>query len=382
MNSLTKFHVAVLLISLFSCQSENLNQNEQSFSGNKEIISGLDKLFERLYEEESFNGNVLVAMRGEVIFERSYGLANESSGDHLQINSVFDVASITKQFTAIGIVLLKKEGKLSYDDRITDFIPELKGYGSISIRHLLNHTSGLPDYISLAEESWDKSNIAQNKDIIELFVKFQPEVKFKPNDQWEYSNTGYLLLASVIERVSGKSYEDFLTEVILKPVGLKNTYVHRRRYDPKQVEHMALGYITADSLKKKILPDELGTDYYAVYLDGIVGDGMINSTIRDLLIWDRALYSNVLLDDSDRRDIFSSYSLNDGTESNYGFGWAVDSSEVFGKIVAHSGGWAGFVSYFERHIDHDLTIILLQNNFTEKTTIPVDEIREILYDLI
>lgn len=348
-----------------------------SFSQDK--IRLLDSLFSSLYQKEKFNGNVLIAEQGKPIFEKSYGIAEEKTKRPLNVESVFELASVSKQFTAMGIVLLHKKGKLNYDDKISKYIPELAFYEGITVRNLLNHTSGLPDYMELFEEKWDSNQFATNEDIIKLFAKYQPKLEFSPNEKFEYSNTGYALLGSIIERVSKQSFGDFLKSAIFKPLKMSKTLVYRSRFKPQKIDNYALGYVL-DSLGNKELLDNRGKTYYTYYLDGVVGDGMVNSTIGDLLKWDRALYTNKLVNDEDKKLIFSGVVTSNGKNTNYGFGWIVPEILKYGKRVNHSGGWAGYVTFIERHLDNDKTIIILQNNATPKTTIPTDEVRKILYN--
>jgi CubicO group peptidase (beta-lactamase class C family) len=370
--------ITIIFIGIISCKKSNqivkskIIQNEKS--------SKLDTLFTDLHQKKAFNGNVLIAEKGTIIFEKSYGLANEKSNEQLNEETIFELASVSKQFTAMGIVQLKKKGELSYNDLISKYVPELGKYENITIKNLLIHTSGLPDYMALSEHNWDKTKIATNENIINLFKEFEPKKKFEPNDKWDYSNTGYLLLATIIERVSGLSFEKYLKKNIFEPLEMDNTFIYRRRFQPKEVKNYAQGYIYSDSLKRKILPDELGKEYYNIYLDGIVGDGMVNSNLKDLLKWDRALYNSELINNEDRKMIFSSYKTKDNSETDYGFGWMIDSTKTYGKVVFHSGGWAGYVTHIERHLDNDKTVIILQNNSTSKTDIPVKNIRRVLYN--
>lgn len=337
--------IFITLISVSSNSQENKKASE------------LDSLYSELYQKGAFNGNVLVAENGNIIFQKSYGLANEQTKAKLNVNTIFELASVSKQFTAMGIVQLQKEGKISYEDEISKYIPELQKYEGITIKNLLTHTGGLPDYMEISSKNWDKSKIATNDDILSLFQQLSPEINFEPNAKWDYSNTGYLILASIIERVSGRKFGEYLNEKIFEPLDMKNTFVHRRRFEPKKIDNYAEGYFYSDSLKRKILPDELGKEFYVVYLDGIVGDGMVNSNLEDLLKWDRALYNNQIINNQDREMIFSSYKTKDSSETDYGFGWMIDSTETFGKTSFHSGGWAGYISYFDRHLDNDKTII-------------------------
>jgi len=378
-----KLHYIFLIFSiLIACkgveEEQGKKENEFKIIQN-EKSKRLDSLYTELHKYGEFNGNVLVAEGGNTIFQKSYGLANEETKEKLNVESVFELASVSKQFTAMGIVQLQKAGKLSYDDKVSIYIPELKNYVGITIKNLLTHTGGLPNYMSITEKNWDKSIFATNDGIIQLFEKLQPEKEFKPNEKWDYSNTGYLVLATIIERVSGKSFEEYLKQEIFEPLKMNNTFTYRRRFKPMKVNNYAQGYIYSDSLKRKILPDENGKDFFYVYLDGIVGDGMVSSNLQDLLKWDRALYKNKIINDEDRNIIFSSYKITDTTETNYGFGWFVKKDSTYGKRVYHSGGWAGYITYIERNIDNDKTVIILQNNKTGKIKIPSKDTRKIVY---
>lgn len=339
-----------------------------------------DSLFSSLYQKGAFNGNVLIAENSEPVFQKSFGIANEKTGEKLNLNSVFDLASMSKQFTAMGIVLLKEQGKLSYNDTLSKFIPELKMYKNITIRNLLNHTSGLPDYMQLMDSLYNKSNIATNKDVIELFEKYKPETLFPPNAYYKYSNTGYVLLAVIIERVSHSTFANFLTENIFAPLHMNNSFVYNKRLNPRNIKNFAFGYVE-DSLGKYVLPDDLKDHSYVIWLDGVVGDGSVNSTVSDLMIWVQALRTNKLISQKATDEIFTSAILNDGEQTYYGFGWELDSSYLYGKIASHTGSWAGYLTDIELHLDNHKTIIILQNHFNEETFIPTKQVRKILYNI-
>jgi CubicO group peptidase (beta-lactamase class C family) len=341
-------------------------------------IQKIDSLLNSLYSKEKINGNFLIAENGKIIYSHSFGLANEATKEKLNENSIFELASCSKQFTAMAIMILKENGKLSLDDEIKKYIPELSNYNGVTVRHLLTHTGGLPDYMELMDSLFDKSKIATNKDIITIFSKHQPKILFEPNTKWEYSNTGYALLASIIEKASGLTYAEYLNKIIFQPLNLKNTFVYTRRLSPKKIDNYAFGYVYSDSLKKYILPDELKETKMVIWLDGIVGDGTVNSTINDLLKWDRALYTNKLLTQEGMKAIFEVATLKDKSKTKYGFGWGIDDNADFGKIVSHSGGWPGYVTHIERHITNDKTIIILQNH--DNVSIAAKSIRSILYN--
>ena len=279
----------------------------------------------------------------------------------------------------MGIMLLRKQGKLSYEDTLRKFFPELP-YRNISIRQLMHHTSGLPDYMDLVMTHWDTSKVATNKDMIALLAEYHPRIHFAPGEKWEYSNTGYALLASIIEHVSKMSFSDYLNKYIFQPLGMNRTMVFRRRYENKIVPNYAYGYIYDTKLKKYILPDESADVKTMVYsLDGIVGDGTVNSTTNDLLKWDRALYTEKLVSKQMLAEAFQPGLLNNDKKTAYGFGWAVGESKMSGRILNHGGGWPGYSTFIERHIDSDKTIIVLRNY--ETTSDPLQKIRNILYDV-
>lgn len=341
-------------------------------------IKKLDSLLTAMHSTDKLNGNILIAEKGKVMYKKSFGNAKEETNQNLNENSIFELASCSKQFTAMAVMILKEKGKINLDDNISKFIPELANYKNITVRNLLNHTGGLPDYMELMDSLFDKSKIATNKDIIALFSKVQPKILFEPNTKFEYSNTGYALLASIIEKASGQTYADFLQNSIFKPLKMTKSFVYTRRFAPKKIDNYAFGYIYSDSLKKYILPDDLTETNMVIWLDGIVGDGCVNSTVNDLLKWDRALYTNKLLSKVGMKEIFQVATLNDKSKTKYGFGWGIDENAVFGKIVSHGGGWPGYVTYIDRHITNDKTIIILQNH--NNVSIPVKSIRNILYN--
>jgi CubicO group peptidase (beta-lactamase class C family) len=342
-------------------------------------IHKIDSLLNSLYTDGTFNGNVLIAEKGTIIYQHSFGIANELTKEKLNENSIFELASCTKQFTAMGIMILKEQGKLNLDDLISKFIPEFGVYKNVTIRNLLNHTGGLPDYIEIVNRVFDKSKIATNKDIIALLPKYQPNVLFEPNSKFEYSNTGYAILASIIEKISGKTYADFLAEHIFKPLKMDNTFVYRRRFAPKNIKNYAFGYVYSDSLKKYVLPDEIGKFKFVVWLDGIVGDGSVNSTVIDLLKWDRALYTDQLISKEAMKEVYTAATLTDGSKSLYGFGWFFDTKYTeFGKLVFHGGGWPGYATFIVRNISNDQTIIILQNRVSIIS--PVNNLMDLFYN--
>lgn len=343
-------------------------------------IHQLDSLFTSCNNGE-LNGNILIAEKGRIIYSKSLGIADQKTEAKLNANSIFELASISKQFTAMAVVMLKERGKLNYDDKITRFFPGLSDYSNITIRYLLHHSSGLPDYMEQMSSIIDKSKIATNKDVISWLSVYKPKLLFEPNTQYEYSNTGYVLLASVVEKVAGVSYAEFLAVNIFRPLRMKNTFVYSRRYKPVPVRNYAYGYVYADSIKKYILPDDLPETRRVIWYDGVVGDKGVSASIVDLLKWDRALYENRLISKQSKAEMFTSGELNDKTKTGYGFGWYVQDNGIYGDIVEHTGSWPGYRTLLERHIKNDKTIIALVNFRNDSTYIPLTETRRILYNI-
>lgn len=360
-----KITILLLLVTQFAVAQTNIER--------------VDSLLKSLYSVQKINGNFLIAERGKIIFQKSFGFANETTKEKLTENAVFELASCSKQFTAMAIMQLKEKGKLKLDDNFTKYIPELSNYKGVSIRNLLNHTGGLPEYMLSMYSLFDKSKIATNNDIIQIFNKYKPKVLFEPNTKYEYSNTGYALLAVIIERVSGTTLANYLEKNIFGPLQMKNTFVYNRRLLPKRIDNYAYGYIYSDSLKRYILPDDNEQTKMVVWLDGVVGDARVNSSVNDLLKWDRALYTNKLLSSKGMKEIFSVATLQDKSNTKYGFGWGIDENVDFGKVVRHTGGWPGYNTQIDRHITNDKTIIILQNH--DDAVNPIQEIRSILYNI-
>ncbi|HEY2720631.1 MAG TPA: serine hydrolase [Chitinophagaceae bacterium] len=313
-----------------------------------------------------FNGNVMVIKNGKVAYQQCLGYTDYNSKRPLNDSSVFELASLSKQFTAMGIMICRERGLLSYDDNIKKFFPGLP-YDNITVRNLLTHTSGLPSYEDQFEKHWDHKKIAFNKDIIDMLERLHDTLFFEPGTGWKYSNTGYAVLAYIIEKVSGMSYNDFMAGNIFQPLGMKHTFIYNtRRSTGKIPTNYALGFVYSDSLKGYVLPDDLPKYDFVYYLDGIVGDGCVNSTIIDLFKWDQALYKNKLVSKESLDEMLSplvKMSPRDPT-SFYGFGVMVQPKTDNGKVISHTGGWPGYATMITRLVDSSETIILLSNNET------------------
>jgi CubicO group peptidase (beta-lactamase class C family) len=325
----------------------------------KQFMSGQHEYFR-------FNGNVLVAKSGNIVYKQDLGYADFNSRRLLNDSTAFELASLSKQFTAMGIMMLMERNKLSYDDKVKKFFPDFP-YDNITIRHLLTHTSGLPSYEDQFEKHWDHRRIAFNTDVLEMLRTQKDTLFFTPGTKWKYSNTGYAVLASIIEKVSRESYHDYMAKAIFQTLDMNHTFIYNtRRSNGKIPANYALGFVYSDSLRRSVLPDSLPKLDIVYYLDGIVGDGCVNSTILDLLKWDRALYTNKLVSQTTLNEMLSPLVQMSPRDSTgfYGFGVMVQPKSPRGKVISHTGGWPGYSTLLVRRVDIDETIIGLSNNAT------------------
>ncbi len=376
--------LTILILAIFiltSCQRKTNNANNIS-TGKDVIVSEeyneIDSLFQEMYESDNFNGNVLISKRGKIIFKKSYGFAKYKDTP-LSDNSIFNLASITKQFTAGAIVLLKRAGKLSYEDDIKLYLPELDFYPKITVRNLLNHTSGLYDYMKLTDSLVIQENsekLLNNENVIDLYKKNKPKLNFQPNEKYEYSNTGYLLLATIIERVSNESYSNFLKSKIFEPLKMNNTEILFRYLNSVDSKNLTIGY---QENEKGELVDAITATPQILNYDGVKGQGRLYSTALDLNKWSSAI-SNGFFSKSELDIICKTSKTTKNEQVNYGFGWFITNDLVNGKSIYHSGSWPGYITYIEKNLKNNITIIVLQNKSTKKTIIPIYPLRNIMYN--
>ncbi len=348
MNKVKKlFAVLIFPVTLFA-QNKTADQL-------REFLQGQQHYF-------GFNGNVLYAEKGKPVYTASMGYADFAYKRLLNDSSVFELASLSKQFTAMGIIICKEKMGLRYDDPVKKYLNDFP-YDRVTIRHLLTHTSGLPEYEAQLDKTWDHSKIATNIDVLNTLVKLKDTLLFKPGSKWQYSNTGYAILAAIIEKVSKQSYGDFLAANIFQPLNMTHTFVYNTRRSTKIIPaNYALGFVWSPALNKYVLPDDDKKYDYVYYLDGIVGDGTVNSTTGDLLKWENHLMANKNLPEI--KEMLSPLVRISPTDSTgyYGFGEMVQVSSSNGKTIWHTGGWPGYTTYMSYREKPDQTIIILSNN--------------------
>jgi CubicO group peptidase (beta-lactamase class C family) len=333
---------------------------------------------------------VLVERNGKILFEKGYGVRKLGSPALIDLQTNFRLASVTKQFTAMAIMLLVHDGKLHYDDHLTDFFSDFPRYGrDITIRNLLNHTSGLPDYSELMEKQeknggpkWSPEHQIQDDEVLAL-LKAQPVGRFAPGARWEYSNSGYVVLGLIVAKVSRMPYREFLQRRIFAVLKMNKTVVYQ---DGKNtVSDRAFGHSRENG--KLVESDQSPTS-------ATLGDGGIYSNVPDLAKWDQGLQRHTLLGESEMRPALTPVQLNDGSEPHwprdpqapnsaepppvkYGFGWFLDPYQSHARNY-HDGGTMGFRTTIQRFIDDHLAIVVLCN----RTDLNPDELSLKVADIL
>jgi CubicO group peptidase (beta-lactamase class C family) len=296
--------------------------------------------------DKGFNGGILVAKKGHVIFEAYHGFFNLKKKDSLTPHSAFHLASVSKTFTAMATLKLVEMGKLSLDDDLKKFFPGFP-YDNVTVKLLLSHRSGLPNYIYFMQRlGWNTRQYCSNEDVLSYLMQFKPPITSHAGTHFEYCNTNYALLGLIIEKASGKSYADFLQVTFFTPLHMDDTYV----------------FNMTDSAKA--MPSYLGRRQQRLtFLDTGFGDKNIYSTPEDLLKWDQALYTNEIFNKQILDAAFTPYSNEKPGIRNYGYGWRMNVYPTGRKIIYHNGWWHGNNAVFIRMIQDSATIIVLGNKF-------------------
>lgn len=301
----------------------------------------------QLNNNELFSGSVLVGTYDRILFERHAGITDLVTLNPLGAQSSFNLASVSKQFTTAAIMLLKQEGKLDFDDPIDRFFPKVM-YPAVTLRHLMTHTSGIPEYFEPATHLYPQNHLLVNEDVVKWLESKLPKPEFSPGDRFSYTNTNYVLLAAVVEKISGTPMRQFLHDHIFKPLGLANTFVYtldQENWPPSRV----FGF------------RRQGGKYYANDLgrfDGLTGDGNVYASARDLFQWAQALLSFKIIKQETMEEAWKPFRLSDGKISQYGFGWAIDTTS---NVVSHTGSWAGFLTFFRIERNTGRVMVVLTN---------------------
>ncbi|WP_341908384.1 serine hydrolase [Fluviicola taffensis] len=318
-----------------------------------------DSLF-KTHFEKGFNGNVLYAKRGNIMYSGNFGLTKYVDGIPLNDSTLFELGSNAKQFTALAIMQLIEKDSIALSSDIQTILIDFP-YPGITIEHLLQHQSGLPDYMELFKNRkvWDRKKIADNNDVYRILKERKPELLFQPGSKFTYSNTGYLILCMIIEKVSGLTFDAYLHQFVFGPSEMKRSAVIRRRYQPVVLPNNTEGYqkILGKYRIRNTIPR-----FSCAYLDGVQGDGSISTTILDMKSWIDALQNNVLISEKSKELMFTPDSVSLG----YGFGFFIGTDGIWKDIIYHGGNWAGYYTwmYYERETE-DFVVILCNNAYNK-----------------
>lgn len=319
----------------------------------------IDSLIPSKFKAENPGGVFLAVKKGKVLYRKAFGMADLELNIKMKPEFVFEIGSMTKQFTAISVLILAEQGKLKLDDEITKYVPDYPTNGNrITIHHLLTHTSGIKDFTSMKAIK----NIAREdlspKDLVGFF-KNEP-IDFKPGEQYKYCNSGYVLLGYIIEIVSGESYEDFITENIFKKAGMQNTFYASH---DKIIKNRVSGYRDKEGL--------VNANYISFAIP--YASGSIMSNVDDLAKWQHALDTNIILGKAFTQKAFTNYKLNNGNYIDYGYGWHLE--KVKNKIVReHGGSIFGFKSMGVYVPEEEIYVVGLSNCDCNSPTAVVKDI--------
>ena len=347
------------------------NQKKDSLAllyNEKKADKRIDAFMKELHRKYAFNGNVLVAKKGKIIYQNAIGWADYLHRDSLDINSVFELASVSKPLTATGVLILVEEGKIKLNQDVREFYPDFP-YSGITVRMLLTHRSGMMNYVYFTDNIWktEKRNERKgmtNKEVMGLIAKYKPAPYNKPDKKFHYNNSNYMVLAAIVEKVTGKPFATFMKERVFKPAGMKNTAVYSKAvYDKIPVDVVGHDRIWRRSVAQN-------------FLDGPVGDKGIYSTIHDLFLFDRAMRENRLIKRQTQDSAYAPHNVMERGHFNYGYGWRIFQDGPK-HVVYHTGWWHGFRHIYVRDLKKDITVILL-SNLTNGSLLKLDDLYKML----
>lgn len=314
----------------------------------KQIYYSLDTFFTNRSIQNGFSGSVLISVGGNPVYEKCFGYCDYRNKDLLSDTNSFQLASVSKTFTATATLWCAENDLLSLDDSLQKFFPQLP-YKGIRVKDLLSHRSGLPNYLYFCSSKCNKGEFLTNQQVIDVMMKEKPAMYAKPNRKFEYCNTNYLLLASIIEKVSGKPFKDFMHENFFEPLDMTHTFI----------------YDFADSADRKIAIsyNSRWQIQYNDCFDGVVGDKGVYSTVHDMFLWDKAFYDEDLLSQEMMKEAYAPRSFEKPGRRNYGYGWRLMQQSDGNYLVYHNGWWHGNNTVFYRNIQDTTAVIILSNKY-------------------
>ena len=313
------------------------------------VRSKLDSLLKRIHKRHDFHGAVLVAKNKKIVYQNQIGTADFKKKTLLNKESVFQLASVSKQFTAAAIMLLQQRNQLKLTDTVNTYFPNFP-YKAVTIKTLLNHTGGLPKYFWIAEHKWQQKKAPSNNEMMELLTTSNVQRFFKPGRNFDYSNTGYFVLASIVEKISGISFGSFLKQNIFEPLQMTHSYVYSFENDSIR-ENQLYGYRLHRGWRHVKIRSTVN--------DAIVGDKNVYTTAEDLFKWTQGLNSGNLLSKESLALMFSKGETIYGRKVPYGFGFRIDTKEK--NSIYHYGKWNGFSTGLTTYLEDDLVVIILEH---------------------
>ena len=313
------------------------------------VRSKLDSLLKRIHKRHDFHGAVLVAKNKKIVYQNQIGTADFKKKTLLNKESVFQLASVSKQFTAAAIMLLQQRNQLKLTDTVNTYFPNFP-YKAVTIKTLLNHTGGLPKYFWIAEHKWQQKKAPSNNEMMELLTTSNVQRFFKPGRNFDYSNTGYFVLASIVEKISGTSFSSFLKQNIFEPLQMKNSYVYSFENDSIR-DNQLDGYRLHRGWRHVKIPSTVN--------DAIVGDKNVYTTAEDLFKWTQGLNSGNLLTKESLALMFTKGETIYGRKVPYGFGFRIDTKDK--NSIYHYGKWNGFSTGLTTYLEDDLVVIILEH---------------------
>jgi len=316
------------------------------------LCAGSQRWYDTALKPGNFNGGMLVAKNGQIVFETYNGNGHLNGHDVIDSLTPFHVASISKTFTAMAVLKLWQDGKLNIDDLYSKYFPTFN-YTGITIRNLLSHRSGLPNYLYFMKTlGWNTDSLVHNQDVFNYLVTRKKDLAATttaPNTHFTYCNTNFALLALLVEKVTSEKFPDFLQQIFFTPLQMKHTFI----------------FNSLDTSKVNPSYDWRGNIIPFNYLDGVYGDKNVYTTPRDLLIWDRALSSDKIFTQKTLDEAYAPYSNEKKGIKNYGLGWRMNIYPNGKKIIFHNGWWHGNNAAFIRLIQDTATIIVVGNRFNK-----------------
>jgi CubicO group peptidase (beta-lactamase class C family) len=312
----------------------------------------IDKILTEAFNKGRFNGHVIYAENGKILYNSFFGYEHLRTKKPLTDTSVFQLASTSKPMTAVAILKLHQDRKLDIDKPVVHYLTDFP-FQTITVKHLLQHRSGLPNYMHLADNNnWNWRTIMTNADIIPLLIRTKARLQFNPDSRFQYNNTNYALLANIVEKVSGKTFPNYMNDHIFKPLGMHRTYVFQ--YDLRHTYNAVSGF---DFNRKRGFFER-----HADYLDGVMGDKGIFSTANDLFLFDQALHTNKIISQKTLDLAFTpAKPFDEKHNRDYGLGFRLKLDENNQTVAYHHGWWRGFRTYYVHDFHNNRTLIWLNN---------------------